>query len=92
MKKIILFAFSCLLNIIVFAQSGQTLTDEMSSQWITVGIVVSIPVTRNATAAKKVTVRPGKKVTVPKPSPSPKPVEVFNKTNTQVKRFKKTSG
>ncbi len=92
MKKVFSFLFTFFFCTIVFAQSEEIFTDAMSSQWVTVGNVAAVPVSAKAVAAKKTAVRTRKPAPAPKPAASTKSGEAFNKTNTQVKRFKKTSG
>jgi hypothetical protein len=88
MKKL-LFILSCFLALNGFAQTSEPILQEKSSAWIKIAedpIIVKKPET---ITRRPVSVR--KKVTSPKRQTAPKQdaQEEFEKTNSQVNRFKK---
>jgi len=91
MKKAILI---CLLSFIgskAFSQTDETFTEEKSSDWIKISVPLT-PVPHSSSRTNRTTTAPQKREPVSQPAPQPKSSDVFNKTNSEVKRFKKGSG
>ncbi|MGZ3937509.1 MAG: hypothetical protein ACXVLT_02275 [Flavisolibacter sp.] len=87
MKTTFLIIFS-LLCLTAFSQTSQPVVEEKSSAWIKV-VDDPVPLTRTAPARKK-TATLKRKTTLKKTSvPKPDAGEEFEKTNSQVNRFKK---
>ena len=80
----------CLMGSKVFSQTEEAFVEEKSSGWITISSpeppppVVHTPARRSRPAARPATTTPA-----PQPPAEPKKIDAFEKTNNQVKRFKK---
>jgi len=89
MKKAILICAIYLAGSKAFSQADESLTEEKSSEWIKVRIASAPPATRTASKPAPSTTTRRTAPPVQQAPSQPKPEEAFNKTNSQVKRFKK---
>jgi len=88
--KTFLLLVTCFISLNAFAQTSESITQERASAWVRVTenpITPAKPatVTNQAPAVKKTTT---KKTTTPKPNAQ----QEFEKTNSEVNRFKKKKG
>jgi hypothetical protein len=86
MKRIVMICLIGIFGVKSFAQGGETIREEKESEWVKVGPVEKE--TANASNSKK-------KSTAKKTEQKEKPAQtteqdVFDQTNRQVKRFKKS--
>lgn len=92
MKKAIFILILCLASSRVFSQTGETITEEKSSEWV--AVVMAPPAGPRATPARRNRPRPTgistRKKEVPPLPVQQAPTDAFSKTNNAVKRFKKT--
>lgn len=93
MKKLFLSIILCFVACIGFSQTGETVTEEKSSDWVMVP-AISRPVVRNTTTTSttsntRAVTRPATNAPANQRPPVQKSTETFNKTNQKVKRFKK---
>jgi hypothetical protein len=93
MKKAILICMVCFISSKTFCQTDETFIEEKSSDWIKISVPPT-PVIHSSsrTRTNHTTTAPQKKEPASQPAPQPKSPDVFKKTNSEVKRFKKGSG
>lgn len=90
MKKAILICIVCLAGAKAFSQTAQTFTEEKSSEWVAVVLPKPRPVhVRSKPVRKQPVAITHQQMPASQPAAEPKPIDVFSKTNSQVKRFKK---
>jgi hypothetical protein len=86
MKKLLMIGLLIFVGAKGFAQSGETIREEKASEWVKVGPIeketTSKPATRKKTVSKKTESNE-------KPAQTTEQ-DVFDQTNRQVKRFKKS--
>jgi hypothetical protein len=87
MKKAIFIVVICFIGSKAFSQADETFTEEKSSEWITVSFPEK-PVVRT-TRPTRPAAKPKTTTITQQPTPEPKKADAFEKTNKQVKRFKK---
>jgi hypothetical protein len=93
MKKAFLICFISFIGAKAFCQTDETFTEERASDWIKISAPPTPATnTRSYTRTSRTTTAPEKKEPASKPASQPKSSDVFNKTNSEVKRFKKGSG
>jgi hypothetical protein len=86
--KTALVIITCLICVNSFGQTTEPLTEEKSSAWITV-VADPVAVSRPAPVKKQVTVTKRKTSNSRTVKPKEDGAEEFEKTNSQVNRFKK---
>lgn len=87
MKKAVFIGIILFLSSKAFSQADETFIEEKSSEWIKIS-VAERPVVRRA-ARNRTAASPKKETPVQQPAPEQRSSDVFDKTNRQVKRFKK---
>ena len=85
MKRVVMICLFGFLGAKCFAQAGETIREEKASEWVKVGPIEKE--TTNAPSAKKKT---AVKKTEQKEKAAQTEQNVFDQTNRQVKRFKKS--
>jgi hypothetical protein len=86
MKKTIFIVAICFICLNAFSQAEETFTEEKSSGWITVNLPER-PAVRTSRPSRAAATP--KTTTTQQPASEPKKEDAFEKTNKQVKRFKK---
>ncbi len=89
MKRVILMAAICLVCSKVFSQTEEAFVEEKSSGWITISSPEPPPVVRTPVRRNRPAARPANTTPASQPLAEPKKMDAFEKTNNQVKRFKK---
>ena len=89
MKRAVLIVAICLIGSKVFSQTEESFVEEKSSGWITISFPEPPPVVRTPARRSKPAARPTTTTPAPQPAAEPKKIDAFEKTNNQVKRFKK---
>jgi hypothetical protein len=88
MKKAVLIGMLLFAGSKVFSQAGEVFTEEKSTGWIRISMPEK-PVVRRAARQGRTPAAPVNEAPVQQPAPEQKPSNAFDKTNKQVKRFKK---
>ena len=87
MKKAIFIGLLCFTGSKLFAQTDELITEEKTSDWVRISVPVT-PVARN-TRGRRAAPKPAATTSAQQPAAPPKTPDAFDKTNKQVKRFRK---
>ena len=88
MKKAVLIGVLIFACSKAFSQTDELFIEEKSSGWIKVSLSEK-PVVRRGPRQNRSSAAPKKEVPAQQPAPEQKPSDAFDKTNKQVKRFRK---
>lgn len=88
MKKAVFIGLVLFISSKGFSQANETFIEEKSSAWIKIS-VAEPPVVRRSTRQNRTTATQKRETPVQQPASEKKSSDAFDKTNRQVKRFKK---